>query len=96
MIKEKLDYLLERKKVEKQIKYKENEGKCNVFNAKKEKLYEFYKCDYCGKEIKITEKFENRTGGLVTFPLSLTMKGTLNLAVHNCCLNPAKREFERR
>ena len=48
---------------------------------KKEKLYEFYKCDYCGKRNKNTEKFEDRTGGLVTFPLSLTMKRNFEFSI---------------
>lgn len=94
MIKEKLEFLLKRPKAEKYIKYAENFNKSRLVQNKKEKLYEYYRCDYCGGEIRITKKLEDRDGGLVTFPLSLTMKGRLNLALHDRCLNPAKREFE--
>ena len=47
----------------------------------KTKAYEYYICDYCGKEIRIEENKLNRTGGTVAF------KG-MKLALHNKCLNP--------
>ncbi len=54
MIKEKLDYLLERKKkLKNKLSIKKNEGKCNVFNAKKKKNYmNFINATIVAKEIK--------------------------------------------
>ena len=35
-----------------------------VVNSEKEKLYNYYKCDYCGDEIIITKKRHDMTGGI--------------------------------
>ena len=48
----------------------------HLVNYKKEKLYEYYKCDYCGEEIKILkEKQEIMSGGIVTIPQQLLGEG---------------------
>lgn len=66
----------------------------NVVNYKKEKLYKYYKCDYCGAEIRITDKKQDMTGGVATIPHTVTKKGELKLALCNKCLKPALKEFE--
>lgn len=66
----------------------------HLVNYKKEKLYEYYKCDYCGEEIKILEKKQEMTGGVATIPHTVTKRGELKLALCNKCLKPALKEFE--
>ena len=67
----------------------------HLTKTKKKKEYEYYKCDYCHEEIKITKDKDKRTGGLLYLPKSLT-KSTKNieLALHNRCINAVLREFE--
>lgn len=66
----------------------------NVVNYKKEKLYKYYKCDYCGAEIIITKKRQEMTGGIATIPHTVTKRGELKLALCNKCLRPLLKEFE--
>jgi len=88
--------IFNREKPYKRIKYKENkeEGR-HLVKHKPEKEYEYYICDYCGKEIRILEKKYEMTGGVAIFPESLTKKGDLKLALCNKCLNPVLQEFEK-
>ena len=79
---EKVKLLEEREKICKYIKYKQ------------EKDYEYYKCDYCGEEIKIEKDWEKRTGGIVTLPISLTNRGKIEVAIHNQCLKKFLKELE--
>lgn len=65
-----------------------------IVKYKKEKLYDYYECDYCGQEIKILEKRQEMTGGIVTIPLSITKKRELKLVLCNKCLKPLLKEFE--
>lgn len=37
-------------------KMKPKEAGCHLTNCKPRKEYDYYKCDYCGEEIKILEK----------------------------------------
>jgi hypothetical protein len=67
----------------------------HLVNYKKQKEYEYYKCDYCGAEIKILEKRQEMTGGIVTMPYTITRKKEINLALCNKCLKPALKEFEK-
>lgn len=85
-----------RLKPEKLIKYKEDEETPkHLTKIKKTKMYEYYKCDYCGEEIKITKKWEDRKGGIAIFPTTLTKyHEPLQLVLCNKCLNKAKAEFE--
>ena len=55
--------------------------------SEKTKAYEYYTCDYCGKEIVIKENRLEQTGGTLEF------RG-MKLALHNKCLNAAIKEFE--
>lgn len=73
-----------RKKPEKHEKYI-SEGS-QVINTKR-KIYEYYKCDYCGEDIEIKENKAEQTGGTVK------VKGTI-LALHNKCLKPFLKKEE--
>lgn len=67
----------------------------HLVNYKTEKDYNYYKCDYCGSEIKILKKRQEMTGGVVTIPNTVTRRGALNLALCNKCLKPVLKEFEK-
>ena len=66
----------------------------HLIKIKREKLYKYYKCDYCGDEIKIINKKQEMTGGIVVLPYTLTKRGELKLVICNKCLNPLLKEFE--
>ena len=40
----------------------------HLVNYKKEKDYDYYKCDYCGAEIKILNEKNKMTGGTIVLP----------------------------
>lgn len=63
-------------------------------NAKKKKEYDYYRCDYCGDEIKIKKDRQKMTGGIATIPHTVTRRSDLTLALCNKCLNPVLKEFE--
>lgn len=75
-------------------KMKPKPDNCPLVNYKKEKLYKYYKCDYCGEEIKILKKTQEMTGGIAIIPHTVTKRGELKLALCNKCLKPALKEFE--
>ncbi len=66
----------------------------HLTKVKTEKLYKYYKCDYCGDEIRIEKKKQEMTGGIVILPHTLTKRGELKLAVCNKCLRSILKEFE--
>jgi len=68
----------------------------NIINYKKEKLYRYYKCDYCGAEIRITDKKQDMTGGIAIIPHTITKRGELKLVLCNKCLKPALEGLEVR
>ena len=86
--------LLSRMEIPIYTKMKPIPDKCNVKKKKKEKLYKYYKCDYCGAEIVITGKKQEMTGGIATISHTVTKKGELRLALCNKCLRPLLKEFE--
>lgn len=91
---DKLRWIETRNKPEKLTKYEEKEGR-HLTKEKPVKLYDYYVCDYCGKEIKIEDKWENQTGGVVKIPQSLSnYRSVFNLALHNDCLKSVIKEFE--
>lgn len=92
MIKNRIKEFEDREKINKFIKYKPQE-KSNVIHKSKEKLYEYYKCDYCGEEIRLDIKPEERSGGIVDFPHTLTKRGKIRLVLHNKCFKKAIEEF---
>lgn len=96
MLINKLKWLETRNKPEKLTKYEEIQGR-HLTKEKTKKLYDYYICDYCGKEIRIEEKWENQKGGIVKIPQSLSKCcSVVNLALHNDCLKLAVKEFEGR
>ena len=67
----------------------------HLVKHKKEVLYKYYKCDYCGDEIKIVKKRQDMTGGIVIMPSTLTKRiEETKLVLCNKCLKPALKEFE--
>lgn len=76
----------------KKEKYKYEEGARHLSKIKKVKLYEYYTCSYCGKEIIIG----NRDGGIVELPETLTKGTKIKLALHNCCIKPVMQQLENR
>ncbi len=85
-----------REKPEKRTKYKIiNPGVAHLTKTEKKKLYDYYICDFCGDEIKIGGKWEDKTGGIVTLPPSLTHESiTYKLALCNKCVKSVIKEFE--
>ena len=66
----------------------------HLVKVKTEKLYKYYKCDYCGDEIKIIKKKLEMTGGIVVLPQTLTKRGELKLVMCNKCIKSVIKEFE--
>ena len=87
--------LSSRKAVPVYTKMKPNpqEGK-HLIKYKNEKEYDYYKCDYCGEEIKILKKRQEMTGGTIKFTHLVTKLGDIELALHNRCLRSAIKLFE--
>lgn len=82
-------------KPEKYTKYeKDTDIATHLTKNKLKRLYDYYKCDFCGGEIKITKKWEERTGGLITLPDTLTKNASIVVALHNKCLKQVIKEFE--
>ena len=86
--------LRDRKKIETHTKYAESE-RSYIMQRKQEKLYDYYICDYCGEEIKILDKHLDMDGGIATFPMSLTKREKIKVALHNRCLRLAIAEFSK-
>ncbi len=66
-----------------------------IVNAKKKKDYDYYKCDYCGAEIKILQKRQEMSGGIITIPHTITRRGEIKLALCNKCLKPVLSKFDK-
>ena len=86
--------LSSRKQVPVYTKMKPKPDGSHLVNYKNEKDYDYYKCDYCGEEIKILSKKQEMTGGTIKFPHLVTKKGDIELALHNKCLRAAIKLFE--
>lgn len=83
-----------RYKPERQIKYAEGN---RLTKEKKEKLYDYYICDYCGSEIKIEDKWENKQGGLLKIPQTLSkIDQVFYLALCNKCVKSVVKELEEK
>ncbi len=86
-----------RESPEKFKKYKQNNS--SHLSKSKEKLevdYNYYICDFCGKEIRIEKDWEKRTGGTYKVPMSIWPRGSLKIAVHNSCLEATIQEIEEK
>lgn len=66
----------------------------HLVKYKEEVDYYYYICDYCGEEIKLENKWENKAGGIAELPNSLTNRGKVKIAIHNRCLNPLLKKIE--
>lgn len=90
-----LEQLQARKEITKYEKIVKEEEHSNIIKTKKKKIYDYYKCDYCGDEIRLDIKQAERTGGIVEFPHILTKRGKVKLALCNKCLKKVLKEFEQ-
>lgn len=90
-----LEQLQARKEITKHEKIVREEEHSNIIKTKKKKIYDYYKCDYCGDEIRLDIKQAERTGGIVEFPHILTKRGKVKLALCNKCLKKVLKEFEQ-
>lgn len=66
----------------------------HLVNRKIKEKYKYYKCDYCGEDIKIEKEWAKQTGGTYEFPHSMTKRGKIIVALHNKCFKKALKEFE--
>ncbi len=55
--------------------------------VRKIKDYDYYICDYCSEEIRISDKWNELEGGIVEIPFNLYNKNKIVVALHNKCLN---------
>lgn len=90
-----LEELQARKEITKYEKIVREEEHSNVIKTKKKKIYDYYKCDYCGDEIRLDTKQAERTGGIAEIPHILTKRGKVKLALCNKCLKKVLKEFEQ-
>lgn len=93
-IKTKINYLSERTEIIKHKKFKPKPECTHLVKYKPELDYEYYICDYCGQEIRVENKWENKTGGITELQNSITNRGKVKIAVHNKCLNPLLKKIE--
>ena len=92
---ENIDKFKNRDKIPKYIKEVREDLKSNVLKTKVIEKYRYLICDYCGKEIRLDKKEEERDGGVCIIPSSLTKTiFTIQLALHNKCLKNVIKEFE--
>lgn len=87
--------LATREKVPIHSKMKPKPAASHLVSYKKEKEYDFYKCDFCGEEIKILKKKQEMSGGTVKLSHLVTKCGDIELALHNRCLNSVLKIFEK-
>lgn len=67
----------------------------NTTNRKKSKLYDYYVCDYCRAEIRLDKRQEERSGGIVILPHSLTKCGEITAVLCTKCVKEAMKQLER-
>lgn len=92
--KNKISRWAERGEPVKNKKFKPKPEGSHLVKYREEVDYKYYVCDYCGEEIRITDKWENKTGGIAELPNSLTNRGKVKIAIHNRCLNNLIKELE--
>ena len=96
MIVEQITKFKNRDKIPKYIREIKEETKSNILKAKVIERYQYLRCDYCGDEIRLDVKQEDRKGGIVTFKHSVTNCGKIELALCCKCLKSVIKEFEER
>lgn len=84
---EKITDLKYRENIVKHKKFKPKPEASHLVKYKNELDYEYYICDYCGKEIRINNKWEDSKGGICKIPSSLTGGFDMKLTLHNKCVN---------
>ena len=77
------------------IKYRPRE-RSNLVQIKDEVEYKYYKCEYCGDEIIITDKAEEMTGGIVKIPMTLTGDKSEYKVICNKCVIPMIKRYEEK
>ena len=92
-IKNRLNELQNRFQIPIYEKIEVNNDKSNVIKTDRKKLYKYYKCDYCNDEIIVNKKQEERSGGILELPHTLTKCGKVKIVLCNKCLNKAIKEF---
>ncbi|MCI8700033.1 MAG: hypothetical protein HFJ47_01665 [Clostridia bacterium] len=96
MIVEQINKFKNRDKIPKYTREIKEEIKSNILKAKIIGRYQYILCDYCGDEIRLDIKREDRTGGTHTFQHSFTKCGKIELALCNKCLKKVIKEFEEK
>lgn len=91
-IRNRLNQLQQRKEILKYTKNKRENQESNIVSTKTTKLYDYYKCDYCRDEIRLNKKQSERTGGIVTFPHTLTKRRKIN----TCSLQQMLKQSHKR
>ena len=66
----------------------------HLVNKSIKNRYKYYKCDYCGEEIKLEKDWTKQSGGTFELPHSMTKRGKIIIALHNKCFKKAIKEFE--
>lgn len=94
-VKDRLDMLQKRREITKFTKYKKENQDSFVVRTESSKLYDYYICDYCQGEIRLDSRIQERSGGIVVLPHTLTKRGEIKLVLHNSCLNKTIEEFAR-
>ena len=89
-----IELIINREVIPLYTKYKKNNEKSQIVNRLKQKDYEYYLCDYCGKEIRKEKDWQNKKGGIVELSNLITKKGNMRLALHNRCLSKAINSFD--
>lgn len=94
----KQNLLEKRTKIEvfKQYKKQSKVNHLSRDKQKKELLYKFYKCDYCGDEIRILTKHYEQSGGITILPATLTRGTDLKVVLCNKCIKPVVKEYEKK
>lgn len=93
-IKNKVSSWAERAEILKRTKLKPKPAGSHLVKYKDEIDYKYYICDYCGEEIRIEKKWEQKEGGILELPHSLTNRGKVKVVVHNRCLKRLIKELE--
>ena len=96
MIVEQITRFKNRDKIPKYVREIKEETKSNILKARVLERYQYLRCDYCGDEIRLDVKQEDKTGGIVPFPHSYTKCGKIELALCCKCLKSVIKEFEER
>ncbi len=85
-----------RKAPSKYTKVQSEGERSNITNRKMTKLYDYYICDYCKAEIRLDKKQEERSGGIVVLPHSLTKCEQITVALCCKCVKEEIKQLENK